>query len=88
MESEINYLRSQGLALGGSLDNAIVVGEKIQARGGLRWPDEFVRHKILDLIGDLASLGGVVNAHIIACRAGHDLHLKLVEKLKQNVKGE
>ena len=85
MESEINYLRSHGMALGGSLDNAIVVGEKIQASGGLRWPNEFVRHKILDLIGDLSSLGGKVNAHIIACRAGHELHLKLAQELKQNI---
>lgn len=88
MESEINYLRSHGMALGGSLDNAIAVGEKIQAKGGLRWPDEFVRHKVLDLIGDLASIGRPLNAHIIACRAGHELHLKLAEKLRQNLKGE
>ena len=83
MESEINFLRSHGMALGGSLDNAIVVGEKIQAKGGLRWQNEFVRHKILDLIGDLASVGKKLNAHIIACRAGHELHLKLSEKLRE-----
>ena len=88
MESEINYLRSHGMALGGSLDNAIIVGEKIQAKGDLRWQNEFVRHKILDLIGDLASLGRPLNAHIIACRAGHELHLKLAEKLKKFLKGE
>ena len=87
MEADINYLRSHGMALGGSLDNAIVVGEKIQAKGGLRWKDEFVRHKVLDLIGDLASLGRPLNAHIIAMRAGHELHLKLAEKLKA-MKGE
>ena len=80
-------MRSHGMALGGSLDNAIVVGEKIQAKGGLRWKDEFVRHKVLDLIGDLASLGRPLNAHIIAMRAGHELHLKLAEKLKA-MKGE
>ncbi len=88
MEADINYLRSHGMALGGSLDNAIVVGEKIQAKGGLRWENEFVRHKVLDLIGDLASIGRPFNAHIIACRAGHELHLKLAEKLRQNLKGE
>ena len=82
MESEINYLRSHGMALGGSLDNAIAVGEKIQAKGGLRWENEFVRHTVLDLIGDLASIGRPLNAHIIACRAGHELHLKLAEKLR------
>ncbi|MBQ7155689.1 MAG: UDP-3-O-acyl-N-acetylglucosamine deacetylase [Synergistaceae bacterium] len=82
MASDIEYLRSHGMALGGSLDNAIVVGEEIQAKGGLHWPDEFVRHKVLDLIGDLAAVGRPVNAHIIAVKAGHELHLKLAEKLR------
>lgn len=83
MASDIEYLRSHGMALGGSLDNAIVVGEQIKASGGLRWPDEFVRHKVLDLTGDLASLGRPLNAHIIAVRAGHELHLRLAEKLRE-----
>ena len=84
MLSDIEYLRSHGMALGGSLDNAIVVGEKIQASGGLHWPNEFVRHKVLDLIGDLAALGKPLKAHIIAVRAGHELHLKLAEELKKS----
>ncbi len=83
MASDIEYLRSHGMALGGSLDNAILVGEEIRALGGLRWPDEFVRHKVLDIIGDFASLGRPLNAHIIAVRAGHELHLKLAEKLRE-----
>ncbi|MBR0203124.1 MAG: UDP-3-O-acyl-N-acetylglucosamine deacetylase [Synergistaceae bacterium] len=90
-ESDIEYLRSHGMALGGTLDNAIVIGEhEIKASGGLRFANEFVRHKILDLIGDLASLGKKINAHIIAVRAGHELHLRLAEKIKnlQNLKGE
>lgn len=82
MQRDIDYLRSHGMALGGSLDNAIVVGETVQAKGGLHWPDEFVRHKVLDIIGDLAAVGRPVNAHIIAVRAGHELHLKLAEKLR------
>ena len=82
MQSDIDYLRSHGMALGGSLDNAIVIGETVQAKGGLRWPDEFVRHKVLDLLGDLAAAGSPVNAHIIAVKAGHELHLKLAEKLR------
>ena len=82
MQSDIDYLRSHGMALGGSLDNAIVIGETIQAKGGLRWPDEFVRHKVLDILGDLAAVGRPVNAHIIAVKAGHELHLKLAEKLR------
>ena len=82
-ESDIEYLRSHGMALGGNLDNAILIGEnEIKASGGLRFTNEFVRHKILDLIGDLASLGKKINAHIIAFRAGHELHLKLAEMLK------
>ena len=89
MLSDIEYLRAHGMALGGSLDNAIVVGEKIQASGGLRWENEFVRHKVLDIIGDLAALGQPLKAHVIALRAGHELHLKLVEKLReQSLKGE
>lgn len=82
MQRDIDYLRSHGMALGGSLDNAIVIGETIQAKNGLHWPDEFVRHKVLDLIGDLAAVGKPVNAHIIAMKAGHELHLKLAEKLR------
>lgn len=82
LAKDIEYLFSHGMALGGSLDNAILVGETIEARGGLRWPDEFVRHKVLDIIGDLASLGRPLNAHIIALRAGHELHLKFAEKLR------
>lgn len=83
-ERDIEYLRSHGMALGGSLDNAILIGKTIQAKGGLRWENEFVRHKVLDLIGDLASLGRPLNAHIIAVRAGHELHLRLAEKLKED----
>ncbi len=79
---DIEYLRSQGMALGGTLDNAIAVGETIQAKGGLHWPDEFARHKVLDIIGDLAAAGRPINAHIIAVKAGHELHLKLAEKLR------
>ena len=82
MQRDIDYLRAHGMALGGSLDNAIVIGETVQAKGGLHWPDEFVRHKVLDLIGDLAAIGHPVNAHIIAVKAGHELHLKLAEKLR------
>ena len=87
MRSEIEYLRAHGMALGGSLDNAILVGNKdskdYEALGGLRWSDEFVRHKTLDLIGDLAALGRPLSAHVIACKAGHELHLKLVDKLRR-----
>ena len=82
MKADFDYLRSKGLALGGNLENAILIDEEIHASGGLRWPDEFVRHKVLDLIGDLTSLGKPLHAHVIALRAGHELHLKLAEKIK------
>jgi UDP-3-O-[3-hydroxymyristoyl] N-acetylglucosamine deacetylase len=72
------------MALGGTLENAILVGEtEIRTTGGLRYKDEFVRHKILDLIGDLALLGRPVCAKIIAIRAGHMPHLQFIEKLRR-----
>ena len=83
MRSDIEALRAAGLALGGSLDNAILVDEtSVETTGGLRFPDEFVRHKILDLLGDLACLGCPLLAHVVAVRAGHVLHLQLVERLR------
>ena len=74
-------LRQQGLALGGSLDNAIVLGETGVLNNALRYEDEFVRHKILDAIGDLALVGHPVIGHIVAHRGGHALHTKLAAKL-------
>jgi len=80
---EVEFMRSRGLAQGGSLENAIVVSrtEGLLNSAGLRAPDEFVRHKILDCIGDLALLGTPVIGHIIAHRAGHDLHTALAKAL-------
>lgn len=84
MAAEIEALRAHGMALGGTLENAILVGDTgVQAAGGLRWPDEFVRHKTLDLIGDLAALGRPLRAHVVAVRAGHELHLKFAERLRR-----
>jgi UDP-3-O-[3-hydroxymyristoyl] N-acetylglucosamine deacetylase len=67
-------LRQQGLALGGSLENAIVIGETGVLNGRLRFEDEFVRHKILDVIGDMALLGYPLVGHLVAHRGGHALH--------------
>lgn len=75
---DVPALRAQGLALGGSLENAIVLDEKDVISGPLRYPDEFVRHKILDLIGDLCLLGSPVLGHFKAFKAGHALHLKAI----------
>ena len=83
MEADLEALRANGMALGGSLENAVLVGaEGIRAAGGLRWPDEFVRHKTLDLIGDLAAVGRPVRAHVVAVRSGHELHLRLADRLR------
>ena len=78
---EVEMLRQQGLALGGSLDNAVVLGETGVLNNALRYEDEFVRHKILDAIGDLALVGHPVIGHIVAHRGGHALHTKLAAKL-------
>ena len=78
---EVETLRRNGLALGGSLENAVVIGETGILNNTLRFDDEFVRHKILDAIGDLALLGHPVVAHLEASRAGHALHAALVRKL-------
>ncbi len=80
---EIHYLRERGLARGGSLQNAIVLDEKNILSGPLRFPDEFVRHKILDLVGDLALLGRPVEGKIHARKAGHALHAELVRELAE-----
>jgi UDP-3-O-[3-hydroxymyristoyl] N-acetylglucosamine deacetylase len=67
-------LRQQGLALGGSLENAIVISDTGVLNNGLRFDDEFVRHKILDVIGDMALVGYPMIGHLVAHRGGHALH--------------
>jgi UDP-3-O-[3-hydroxymyristoyl] N-acetylglucosamine deacetylase len=75
-------MRSRGLALGGSLDNAVVVDEfKVLNSGGLRYDDEFVKHKILDAIGDLVLVGHPLLAAYSAFKSGHALNNKLARKL-------
>jgi UDP-3-O-[3-hydroxymyristoyl] N-acetylglucosamine deacetylase len=84
LEKDIELLLQNGMALGGTLENAILVGETaIRTNGGLRYRDEFVRHKVLDLIGDLALVGRPVCARITAIRAGHLSHLQFIEKLRR-----
>lgn len=79
---EVEGLWARGLAKGGSLENTIVLSEQeILNESGLRFQDEFVRHKVLDVIGDLALLGVPFIGHLIADRSGHALHTKLVEKI-------
>ena len=74
-------LRRRGLGLGGSLDNCIVVDRERILSGDLRFRDEFVRHKVLDLIGDLALLEYPLRAQVVAHRAGHSLHVAVVNEL-------
>jgi UDP-3-O-[3-hydroxymyristoyl] N-acetylglucosamine deacetylase len=71
---EVEMLRRQGLALGGSLENAIVIGDTGVLNNALRFDDEFVRHKILDVIGDMALVGLPMIGHLVAHRGGHALH--------------
>ena len=78
---EVETLRRKGLALGGSLDNAVVLGDTGILNSRLRFEDEFVRHKILDAIGDLALVGRPVIGHLVAHRGGHDLHTAFAAKL-------
>jgi UDP-3-O-[3-hydroxymyristoyl] N-acetylglucosamine deacetylase len=78
---DVEQMRQAGLALGGSLDNAVVLGEAGVLNNRLRFSDEFVRHKILDILGDLSLLGRPLLAHIVAVRAGHNLHSQLVRQI-------
>jgi len=80
---EVEKLRQNGLALGGSLDNAIVLGET-SVLNALRFEDEFVRHKILDVLGDLALVGHRIIGHLVAHRGGHALHTKFAAKILED----
>ncbi|MEP7117494.1 MAG: UDP-3-O-acyl-N-acetylglucosamine deacetylase, partial [Acidobacteriota bacterium] len=80
----VEWMRQQGLALGGSLDNAIVIGDT-GPLNALRFEDECVRHKILDAVGDLSLLGRPVLGHVVAHRAGHALHTQLAAQLLAEV---
>jgi UDP-3-O-[3-hydroxymyristoyl] N-acetylglucosamine deacetylase len=75
---DVPMMRQNGLARGGSLDNAVVVGKRIVLNDSLRFDDEFVRHKILDLVGDLRLLGRSVMGHVVGRNAGHALNHQLV----------
>ncbi|MEM9007135.1 MAG: UDP-3-O-acyl-N-acetylglucosamine deacetylase [Cyanobacteria bacterium P01_F01_bin.86] len=80
---QIDYLQSQGLIKGGSLDNALVCDRDGWVNPPLRFDNEPVRHKLLDLIGDLSLLGNLPSAHVIAYKGSHALHVKLAKTLSQ-----
>jgi UDP-3-O-[3-hydroxymyristoyl] N-acetylglucosamine deacetylase len=82
---QVEYLRANGKALGGSLDNAIVIDrDGVVNAEGLRFGDEFARHKILDVIGDLALLGCPLLGHVVATRAGHTQHVAFMKMLAEH----
>lgn len=84
---QVEQLWKNGLAQGGNLNNVIAIhwdGHSILNEDGLRFDNEFVRHKVLDLIGDMALLGGPVLGHFIANRSGHSLHLDLMQAIVDN----
>lgn len=82
---DVEELRARGLARGGSLENAVVLDEKdIVNPEGLRFSDEFVRHKVLDALGDLVTLGQPVMGHLTLFKAGHDVMNKLVQKILES----
>ena len=84
---EIAPMIDKGFIKGGGLENGVVIqGERILNPEGLRFPDEMVRHKILDLIGDLSLLGRPIKAHIIAIRSGHSSNVAFVKELYNELK--
>jgi UDP-3-O-[3-hydroxymyristoyl] N-acetylglucosamine deacetylase len=78
---EVEMMRQQGLALGGSLENAIVIGDTGILNNALRFDDEFVRHKILDVVGDMALVGHPIIGHLVAHRGGHALHTQFAAQV-------
>ena len=87
-KKDLENFYAMGLAQGGSLDNAVVLGDReVINPEGLRAPDEFVRHKVLDLLGDIALLGHPLRGHIVAHKSGHALHHRMVHSLMERKTG-
>ena len=82
---ELDAMRNMGLIRGASLENAVCFDPtNVMNPGGLRFPDECCRHKVLDLIGDLALIGKSLIGHVVAERAGHAMHAALVARIMQD----
>jgi UDP-3-O-[3-hydroxymyristoyl] N-acetylglucosamine deacetylase/3-hydroxyacyl-[acyl-carrier-protein] dehydratase len=81
--SEVKMLQDQGLIQGGTLENAVVIGDESILNDDLRYPDEMVRHKVLDLLGDLFLIGRPVKGHIIGVKSGHAMHVKFAKQIKK-----
>ncbi|MBW2313666.1 MAG: UDP-3-O-acyl-N-acetylglucosamine deacetylase [Deltaproteobacteria bacterium] len=85
---DVQALWKMGLGKGGSLDNAVLLDDQeVMNREGLRWPDEFVRHKALDLVGDLSLLGVELEGHVRVHKGGHALHQALVAEVLREAGG-
>lgn len=87
-EHEVEALRAAGLGKGATPQNTLVVGPKGVQQNTLRWDDELARHKVLDLVGDLATVAVDLDAHIIATRSGHGQNMKLVQRLLEEMERE
>jgi UDP-3-O-[3-hydroxymyristoyl] N-acetylglucosamine deacetylase / 3-hydroxyacyl-[acyl-carrier-protein] dehydratase len=86
LERDLESLRRAGWIKGGRMESAVVIGaDRILNPEPLRFPDEFVRHKLLDLLGDLFLLGGPVQGHVTAVRSGHESHVAFVKRLKETL---
>ncbi|MEA5499782.1 UDP-3-O-acyl-N-acetylglucosamine deacetylase [Limnoraphis robusta] len=83
LQKQVQHLQQAGLIKGGTLDNALVCGDDRWLNPPLRFSNEPVRHKILDLVGDLSLLGVIPQAHYLAYKAGHHLHTQLVQRIQQ-----
>ena len=88
LESEALELLKRGLGKGANYDNTLVMGAAGPVNNTLRFPDEPVRHKVLDLIGDLCLAGPAIRGHVVAVKSGHRLNMELVRKLKETPRWE
>ena len=83
---ELSALMDAGLIKGGSLDSAVVIkGDEILTNGGLHFPNELARHKVLDLVGDLRLMGVDIQAHVLAVRSGHKTNVAFAETLLNHI---
>ncbi len=82
---DVEALRVRGLALGGSVDNAVVLGESKALNNDLRFVNEFVRHKMLDVLGDLSLSGFFLKGHVMVYKGGHHLHAEMAKLLKTSL---
>jgi len=86
LSSEVEELQRQELGKGANYENTLVVGDSGVINNTLRFPDEFVRHKVLDLIGDLFILNARLHAHVVANKSGHPMNMKLVKKILEEMR--